>query len=122
MSTGCDEMVRVHVQPYEEPWDYLEALVEEGKYWHIDYTFAGPCETNIWASADCSWRILRALRRGLTVIFDEMSYKARYMNEVDLLEDRLRGHIHGLKCSVFIISDNEHGVLVGIATYHGVVH
>lgn len=96
------------------PSELFGSFVMYGWRWEVDYSKATDEEFLKWFAAEIMARILRALRNGLPVKFFNKIY--RLSKDEDLLKvgQEIEGAIASSKKIIFLISDDENGLVIGV--------
>jgi len=107
--------------PFEVPADLnpvplLAFYIQEGWEWKLDVTAATSSEKKAWLRADFGARIMRALMKGRPVFYNGRVFSSDGTpEEVFKVGQGLEDSIAADNLMVAIISDDEKGLIVGVA-------
>ena len=99
-----------------EPIPLFTFYIEEGWEWKLDVTAATSDEKKVWLRADFGARIMRALMQCRPVFYNGQVFSSNgTLEEVFKVGQRLEDEIAADNLMVAIISDDENGLIVGVA-------
>jgi hypothetical protein len=104
-----------------DPVRLLKELVFQGWGWSIDLSDATEQEFFLWVRADMAMRIVGALMRGRVVTFAGTLYWAKSQEDIERVVGEVEDAISNSGYNVFVESDDEIGVTIGIHSTENMV-
>jgi len=102
------------VTQVEQPLDLTISLARERISWALDLSQADPIQTLEWVRADMAGRIIAALMHGRPVRFNQRTFMVTNPTQLEEVMGQVEDTISESGFNVFVESDDESGVSIGI--------